>query len=148
MTRYRISRPTANTGTPHGTAREIPALELVVSEDSSEDSFPGELVPTDECLRAARLYLSSRKYTTLDVHSCKSNSCDVCRKPMPPTFIAAPAVSASMMQCLPLRWWEKSYDDHNVNSLVSAAMALYNELLSAVTEREEDEAPYDELRYG
>lgn len=146
MMRYRIFRPRNPMQQQHGQAGDdVPGLQLVRSEDSSDSSFPGELVPANDCYLQARV-LQSSKWTNLDVHSCKSILCDSCRRPRGPTFLTVPAVPASTIRCLPCRWWENNYDETKANTLLSAAIAEYTERFAVVDVVEAD-APYDETRY-
>jgi hypothetical protein len=153
MTRYRIFRPSNPVQKQHGQAEEeVPGLQLVRSEDSSDSSFPGELIPANDCYPQARV-LHSSKWTTLDVHSCKSILCDSCRRPRGPTFLTVPVVPASTIRCLPCRWWENNYDETKANTLLSAAIAEYKERFAVIKERfsvddgEEEDAPYDEAMF-
>jgi hypothetical protein len=126
---------------------EVPGLQLVRSEDSSDcnSTFPGEqLNPTDDspyCQPTA-----TSKWTTLDVHACKSITCDCCRRPMPPTFLTVPVVPADTIRCLPGRWWEKNYDETNATKLLSAAIDDYKTKFPVVDAQDAD-APYDEAKY-
>jgi hypothetical protein len=114
MTRYRIFR----TRNPvqqqqqhkHGQdgADEVPGLQLVRSGEDScssttdSSSFLGELIPAanEDYYPQARVFQSS-KWTTLDVHTCKSILCDSCRRPQAPCFLTVPVVPASTISCLP-----------------------------------------------
>jgi hypothetical protein len=125
---------------------EVPSLQLVQSEDSSDTSFPGELIPANDYYPQARV-LQSSKWTTLDVHSCKSILCDSCRNPGT-TFLTVPFVPASTIRCLPRRWWEKkNYDETKANTLLSAAIVEYNKRFHAVYCEGQIEAPYDEAMF-
>jgi hypothetical protein len=153
MTRYRIFRPRNPVQQQHGQAGdEVPGIQLVRSEDSSDSSFPGELIPTNDCCPQARV-LQSSKWTTLDVHSCKSILCDSCRRPRGPTFLTVPVVPASTIRCLPCRWWENNYDETKANTLLSTAIAEYKERSAVIKERftvvdsGEADAPYDEAMH-
>jgi hypothetical protein len=147
MTRYRIFRPRNPVKQQHGQAAgdEAPGLQLVRSEDSSESSFPGEIIPANDYYPQARV-LQSSKWTTLDVHSCKSILCDSCRRPRGPTFLTVPVVPASTIRCLPCRWWENNYDDAKANTSLSAAISEYKKRFPVI-DGEEADAPYDEAMY-
>jgi hypothetical protein len=148
MTRYRIFRPRnpVQQQQQHGQAGdEVPGLQLVRSEDSSDSSFPRELIPTNDYYPRARVFQSS-KWTTLDVHSCKSILCDSCRRPGP-TFLTVPVVPASTIRCLPYRWWENNYDETKASTLLSGAIAEYKKRFAADYCEEQVEAPYDEAMF-
>jgi hypothetical protein len=154
MMRYRIFRPRNPVQQQqHSQAGdEVPGLQLVRSEDSSDSSFPGELIPTNDHSQQARV-LRSSKWTTLDVHSCKSILCDSCRRSRGPTFLTVPVVPADTIRCLPCRWWENNYDETKANTLLSTAIDEYKERFAVIKEKftvvdgEEADAPYDEARF-
>jgi hypothetical protein len=147
MTRYCIFRPRNPVQQQHDgqAGDEVPGLQFLQSEESSDSSFPGELIPANDYYPQARVFQSS-KWTTLDVHSCNSILCDSCRRPGP-TFLNVPVVPASTIRCLPCRWWEHNYDETKASTLLSAAIAECKKRFHAVYCEEQVEAPYDEAMF-
>jgi hypothetical protein len=68
--------------------------------------------------------------TTLDVHTCASTICEVCRKQQTPTFVSAIRLPPGMegrIRSLPDRWWEKNYDSDAIATMMTVGTISNND---------------------
>lgn len=111
MTNFRVIWNRTNTSrspTEH-------VIKSVLTEESEDDDIS---VPFDEP-RPSDLPSQAGKIA-VDVHTCKSDTCRACRKPVNPTFVRAPEVPPSQIRCMPARWWKKHYDSDLLTDKLSA----------------------------